>query len=229
MLTAGLNYDAGRAAYLAAFHAAQAIIFERSGKVVKTHRGVNIEFLRLTKDDPVFTPDQRRFLSQAYDFKAVADYDTGPMYSGHNGCLPEPFASVTVRAALERDYPAIARIQQNCPEAAQWPVGDYSGYSVLMVCVNSTPAGFCAWRQSAPEEAELLNLGVDPAWRGRGVASKLIDELRRAARGEIFLEVAATNAPALTLYRKRGWEQIGIRRGYYAGGIDAVVMKIRSW
>jgi uncharacterized protein (UPF0332 family) len=78
MIEAGLNYDSGPAAYLSAFHAAQAIIFERSsGKVVKTHKGVNIEFLRLTKDDPAFTPDQRGFLSRAYDFKAVADYDTG--------------------------------------------------------------------------------------------------------------------------------------------------------
>ena len=68
MLAAGLNYDAGRAAYLAAFHAAQAIIFERTGKMVKTHKGVNIEFLRATKDDPRFTPDQRGFLSEAYDF-----------------------------------------------------------------------------------------------------------------------------------------------------------------
>ena len=79
MLATGLNYDAGRAAYLAAFHAAQAIIFERRGKVVKTHKGVNVEFLRLTKDDPAFTPDRRGFLSKAYDFKAVADYDTGPV------------------------------------------------------------------------------------------------------------------------------------------------------
>jgi uncharacterized protein (UPF0332 family) len=79
MLAAGLNYDVGRAAYLAAFHAAQAIIFERSRKVVKTHKGVNIEFLRLTKDDPAFMPDQHGFLSRAYDFKAVADYDTGPI------------------------------------------------------------------------------------------------------------------------------------------------------
>jgi uncharacterized protein (UPF0332 family) len=35
---------AGRAAYLAAFHAAQALIFERSGKVPKTHRGVHAQF-----------------------------------------------------------------------------------------------------------------------------------------------------------------------------------------
>ena len=45
MLSVGLNDDAGRAAYLAAFHAAQAIIFDRTGKVVKTHRGVQSEFL----------------------------------------------------------------------------------------------------------------------------------------------------------------------------------------
>ena len=79
MIRDGLNYDAGRAAYLAAFHAAQALIFERTGKVAKTHKGVNIEFLRATRDDPCFTPEQRGFLSKAYDFKAVADYDTGPI------------------------------------------------------------------------------------------------------------------------------------------------------
>jgi uncharacterized protein (UPF0332 family) len=78
MLGVHLNDDAARAAYLAAFHGAQAVIFERSGRVVKTHRGVQNEFLRLTKDDPLFTPDQRIFLSQAYNVKAVADYETGP-------------------------------------------------------------------------------------------------------------------------------------------------------
>ena len=78
MLGVGLNDDAGRAAYLAAFHAAQAVIFEQTGKLVKTHRGVQSEFLRLTKDDSLFTPDQRIFLSQAYNLKAVADYDTSP-------------------------------------------------------------------------------------------------------------------------------------------------------
>jgi uncharacterized protein (UPF0332 family) len=78
-MIAGLNDDAGRAAYLAAFHAAQAIIFERTGKVYKSHKGVHIEFLRLTKNDPHFSSEQRGFLSKAYDFKAVADYDTGPI------------------------------------------------------------------------------------------------------------------------------------------------------
>ena len=63
MLSVGLNDDAGRAAYLAAFHAAQAIIFERTGKVLKTHKGVQIEFVALTRNDPVFQPELRIFVS----------------------------------------------------------------------------------------------------------------------------------------------------------------------
>lgn len=78
MLSVGLNEDAGRAAYLAGFHAAQAFIFEKLGKVFKFHKGVQTEFLRLTKDDPRFTPELRTFLSHAYNLKAIADYETGP-------------------------------------------------------------------------------------------------------------------------------------------------------
>lgn len=73
-----LSEAAGRAAYLAAFHAAQALIFERAGKVPKTHRGVHAQFARLTQDRPNIGSGLSRFLSQAYDFKAVADYEIGP-------------------------------------------------------------------------------------------------------------------------------------------------------
>ena len=73
-----LSEAAGRAAYLAAFHAAQALIFERAGKVPKTHRGVHAQFARLARDRPNIGTELSRFLSQAYDFKAVADYEIGP-------------------------------------------------------------------------------------------------------------------------------------------------------
>ena len=56
MLSVNLNEAAGRSAYLAGFHAAQALLFEHLGKVLKTHAGVHAEFLRLTKDDPVLMP-----------------------------------------------------------------------------------------------------------------------------------------------------------------------------
>ncbi len=134
--------------------------------------------------------------------------------------------SIVVRRASEADYPAIARIQGRCPEAAQWPVGDYSGFETLLALADSTPVGFCAWRQSAGDEAELLNLAVDPAWRRRGVASALLGVLAGTARGDIFLEVAEPNAKAIALYTKAGWIPVAIRRGYYHDGrINAVVMK----
>jgi uncharacterized protein (UPF0332 family) len=77
MLRVGLNEAAGRTAYLAAFHAAQASIFERTGKVLKTHAGVQTEFLKLTRDDLRVDGDLRGFLSRAYNLKALADYETG--------------------------------------------------------------------------------------------------------------------------------------------------------
>jgi uncharacterized protein (UPF0332 family) len=78
MLKSGLNEDAARSAYMASFHVAQAYIFERKGKVSKSHHGVQTEFFRLTKDDPRIDHELRKFLSQSYEFKSVADYFTGP-------------------------------------------------------------------------------------------------------------------------------------------------------
>ncbi len=78
MLRAGLNEDAARAAYMAGFHVAQAYIFERTDKTSKSHKGVQTEFFRLTKDDPRVDNELRKFLSQSYDYKSIADYFTGP-------------------------------------------------------------------------------------------------------------------------------------------------------
>jgi uncharacterized protein (UPF0332 family) len=55
------NDEAGRAAYLAGFHAAQALISERTGKIAKTHEGVNSQFNLLTKGDPRVDSELRRF------------------------------------------------------------------------------------------------------------------------------------------------------------------------
>jgi len=78
ILAAGVAEDAARDAYLAAFHAAQALIAERTSRRVKTHRGVHVQFARLTKDEARLDPELRRFLPHTYDMKAIADYETGP-------------------------------------------------------------------------------------------------------------------------------------------------------
>jgi uncharacterized protein (UPF0332 family) len=92
MLGVPLYDDAGRAAYLACFHAAQALIFERERRVLKTHHGVQSEFHRLAREMPGIDPRLPPFLSSAFTLKIVADYDL----SSHIHAPPEE-----IRAALE--------------------------------------------------------------------------------------------------------------------------------
>ena len=72
------NDEAGRAAYLAGFHAAQALISERTGRIARTHQGVNSQFNLLTQGDARVDADLRAFLGRTYNLKAIADYQTGP-------------------------------------------------------------------------------------------------------------------------------------------------------
>lgn len=75
MLEVDLIEDAGRAAYLAAFHAAQALIYERENRTLKTHSGVQSEFSKLIRNEPSVPADLRGFVSRTYSFKNIADYD----------------------------------------------------------------------------------------------------------------------------------------------------------
>jgi uncharacterized protein (UPF0332 family) len=68
---------AAREAYLAVFHAAEAYIFEQTGRVAKTHRGVRSEFSRLARAEPRIGRDLITFLGTAYQFRTRADYAVG--------------------------------------------------------------------------------------------------------------------------------------------------------
>lgn len=63
----------------AAFHAAEALISERTGKIPKTHAGVHSEFARLIKDGTASDRPLSSFLIQAYKHKQMCDY--GPTVS----------------------------------------------------------------------------------------------------------------------------------------------------
>ncbi len=104
MLANQWSDEAGRAAYLAGFHAAQALIFEKQGRAVKSHSGVQAQFARLVKDDPRFDIEQRRFLGRAYNLKALVDYETGP--GAH---ITEAQAIEAIRMA-ERFVAAVAEL-----------------------------------------------------------------------------------------------------------------------
>lgn len=78
-------------------------------------------------------------------------------------------------------------------------------------------------------EAEIHTIGVDPAFRGRGIGRALLRGLLAVADREhatVFLEVRTDNEAALELYRGEGFAVVGLRRRYYQpSGADAHTMR----
>ena len=69
--------QAARLAYYVQFHAAQALIFERTDRGAKTHRGVKIQFHKLTNEDTGLDCSLAGDLAATYHFKEAAGYETG--------------------------------------------------------------------------------------------------------------------------------------------------------
>ncbi len=90
-----------------------------------------------------------------------------------------------------------------------------------------------AMGRAVADEAELLTLATDPAYRRAGLARACLHafEIQAVAREATaaFLEVAEDNAPARTLYQVAGYAETGRRTGYYTsptgGSIDALLLR----
>jgi len=77
ILAIHLAKPAARSAYYAAFHAGEALIFERSGKVAKTHSGVRTLLASVLPRTEVDARVLLTFLARAYKFKEIGDYGVG--------------------------------------------------------------------------------------------------------------------------------------------------------
>jgi ribosomal-protein-alanine N-acetyltransferase len=83
------------------------------------------------------------------------------------------------------------------------------------------------------DEAHLLNVAVAEEWQGQGLGRFLLNQSVACARGlgmeSMLLEVRPSNARALGIYERYGFEQIGRRKGYYPAADqqreDAIVMR----
>ena len=78
----------------------------------------------------------------------------------------------------------------------------------------------------------MQTIAVAPTAQGQGLGRRLLDALldegRRREATEVLLEVRADNEAAQALYRRAGFDRIGLRRAYYQpGGIDALVLRLK--
>jgi ribosomal-protein-alanine N-acetyltransferase len=93
-------------------------------------------------------------------------------------------------------------------------------------------AGFIMSRRAA-DEAEILSIAVRERQRGTGLGRALLDLHLRRLAGEgartVFLEVDETNIPAIRLYRRAGFREVGRRPNYYprTDGVSSTALVLR--
>ena len=133
-------------------------------------------------------------------------------------------ADLEIRPLRLADLPAIERIQALNPSGAQWNPADYLAFQTLVAETGGQVAGLIAVQPLPPGEAEILNLAVLPDFKRQGIATRLLAEVTAPA---VFLDVRASNAPAIAFYRKHGFLKTGHRRKYYARPVEDAIMMTR--
>jgi ribosomal-protein-alanine N-acetyltransferase len=137
----------------------------------------------------------------------LGDGDIDEMVAIENCIFPHPWTRGNFVDSIASGYSA-----WGCRVA-----GELVGYFVLMVAVD---------------EAHLLNISVAGKRQRMGFGARLLEwamsTARQAGASSLLLEVRPSNRGALALYRRFGFRQIGLRRGYYPaaeGREDALVLR----
>ena len=143
-------------------------------------------------------------------------------------------AETILRDMTEADMDAVLSIERGV-HAHPWTPGNFadalrSKYVCKVFEVNHEMIGY-AVLMPAVDDAELLDIAIDARYQGHGWGSRLLQEMMVLARRQdmqrMVLEVRASNAAAISLYRKAGFADIGLRRDYYPaqnGREDAILM-----
>ncbi|MDE2422543.1 MAG: ribosomal protein S18-alanine N-acetyltransferase [Gammaproteobacteria bacterium] len=146
----------------------------------------------------------------------------------------------TIRSMLKSDIPSVAAIERQV-EFHPWSERQFqesldAGQRCTVMVDDGVVIGFCIL-QPVLDEANLLLMAIDPQYQGQGRGFALLEESIEQL-GEhcvmIFLEVRASNRPAISLYEKVGFHQMGVRKNYYPadralfanGKEDAVLMAL---
>lgn len=132
------------------------------------------------------------------------------------------------------DVDRVLELEETLFGLGAWTRGMYEGEltaparSYVAVEESGVLVGYAG--ASLGEESHIMTVGVAPESRRRGYASRMLADLMATARRQgatsMILEVRADDQGAQQLYRRFGFEQIGVRAGYYQlEGADAVVMR----
>ena len=87
--------------------------------------------------------------------------------------------------------------------------------------------------QTAVDETDVMNVAVHPDHRRKGIAEalikRLVSELKARGSHALMLEVRASNVPAISLYEKLGFLQVGLRKNYYHKPKEDALILRKEW
>jgi ribosomal-protein-alanine N-acetyltransferase len=149
-----------------------------------------------------------------------------------NAILNDPL--LQIRPMQAEDIPAVMELERRA-YPFPWSAGNFrdclrSGYYCPLYHLDGRIIGYGIMAVGA-DEAQILSLCIDPDLQGQGLGrSLLLQLLNQASSGQVdsvFLEVRASNRVARSLYESSGFNEIGVRRGYYPaedGREDAIIL-----
>lgn len=135
------------------------------------------------------------------------------------------------------DVPAVAELERKCfsdPWSERSVAAELENpLSLWLVALlGRTVVGYVG-SQSVMEQADMMNIAVNPDNRRQGIAESLIErlvaELKANQVSSLTLEVRASNTPAIALYRKLGFIQVGKRPNYYRKPREDALILRKEW
>lgn len=131
----------------------------------------------------------------------------------------------------------IARLEKQC-FSDPWSVNSIASelnnpLSVWVVAMDGPRLAGYVGSQSVMGWADMMNLAVDPDYRRQGIAERLIQELICRLKEDqvtcLTLEVRVSNHPAIALYEKTGFAEVGRRPGYYHNPKEDALILRKEW
>ena len=131
--------------------------------------------------------------------------------------------------------PQIAALEQIC-FSAPWSERSIASelenqLSLWLVALDGDVVTGYIGSQSVMGESDMMNVAVHPDYRRQGIGEELVTRLAEVLKEKgnqcLTLEVRASNEPAIALYEKLGFTQVGRRPGYYRNPKeDALILRI---
>ena len=142
-----------------------------------------------------------------------------------------------IRMMKKEDILQLAELEKRC-FSDPWSVSAFeyelkNPLSVWLVAAEGDKVAGYVGSQTVIDESDMMNIAVAPAYRRQGIAEKLISmlivQLKDRGSYSLTLEVRASSIPAIGLYQRLGFTQVGQRPNYYRNPKEDALILRKEW